>query len=85
MNKFSQSTLEQGYVQHRKSHLYLSTVQSTTKGHVYTYNPPYFTCTTKMYSTHFTWVLVHQFCSIYSVQIATCDKSSCFTDVNSAL
>lgn len=82
MSKYSQSDLEQGYVQRTKSHLCLSTVQNTTKVHVFSYNPLYFICTINMYSIHFTWALVHKLCYNYSVQIATCDKSSCFTDVN---
>jgi len=48
MNKLFQCTLQQRYVQQTKPHLYLRTVQSTTKEHVYTFNPPYSTCTPYM-------------------------------------
>lgn len=41
MDKHSQSTLQQWYVQQTKPHLQPTTVQSTAKEHVYTFNPPY--------------------------------------------
>lgn len=84
MNKLSQSTLQQWYVQQTKPHLCLSTVQSTTKKHVYIFTPPHSIYAIYTYHLQFVWALVHQLCNSYSIQIATWDMGSCFANVNSA-